>query len=139
MDFVFDVNYVAVVVATVASMVLGMVWYSNALFGKQWRKMNGISDAEAKKMQKEGMAKPMAIGFVSMLLNAWILAVLMGWFGTTEFAEMAMVAFWMWLGFSFAQSLGTVAWERKAWGLLVINGAYNLAMYLLMVFVLGLF
>lgn len=139
MELMFDVNYLAVVAATVASMVLGFVWYSDALFGKKWRALNGVSDAEAKKMQEGGMAKPMSIGFVSMLLNAFVLAALMGWLGATGAADAFHIAFVMWLGFSFAQSLGTVAWERKPWALLAINGGYNLAMYVLMVVVIGLF
>ncbi len=39
------INYLAVVVAAIANMVLGFLWYGS-LFGKQWIKLSGFT-AEA--------------------------------------------------------------------------------------------
>ncbi len=39
-----DINYWAVLVAAVVSMVIGALWYSPVLFGKLWMKYSGLSD-----------------------------------------------------------------------------------------------
>ena len=39
------INYLAVVVSAVIGVAIGFVWYSNALFGKQWRMLVGINNA----------------------------------------------------------------------------------------------
>mgnify|MGYP000498174379 CR=1 FL=1 len=48
-----EVNYLAVLLAGVVSMVLGFVWYSPAVLGKPWMKERGMSADSLKKAQKE--------------------------------------------------------------------------------------
>ena len=43
-----DINWLAIVVATLAPLAVGFVWYG-PLFGKAWQKETGISDEELKK------------------------------------------------------------------------------------------
>ena len=38
------VNWIAVIVATVAAFILGAVWYSKALFGNQWMQEVGLTE-----------------------------------------------------------------------------------------------
>ena len=37
-----DINYLAVLIAALASYVLGALWYSPVLFGKLWMKLSKI-------------------------------------------------------------------------------------------------
>ena len=37
-----EINYLAVILATIAAVVVGFVWYSPALFGNQWAKLRGM-------------------------------------------------------------------------------------------------
>jgi len=41
------VNYLAVIVATVTSMIVGFVWYSQPLFGRLWIKIIGKENLSA--------------------------------------------------------------------------------------------
>ena len=45
-----DVNWIAVIVGFVLSFVLGWLWYSPKLFGKQWAEGVGVSLADGKEM-----------------------------------------------------------------------------------------
>ena len=47
-----DVKLWAVLVAAVASVMIGSIWYSPPVFGTTWMKLAGIRE---KNMQKEGM------------------------------------------------------------------------------------
>ena len=42
------VNYLAVLVAGLAQMLLGIVWYSKAFFGKSWQQANAVTDEQIK-------------------------------------------------------------------------------------------
>ena len=59
-----------VLLGAVASMVIGMVYYSNALFGKEWKKLAKIDE---KRFQKE-MPKIMPMMFIAALITAYVVA-----------------------------------------------------------------
>jgi Protein of unknown function (DUF1761) len=92
-----DINELAVVLATVASMVIGMVWYSPKVFGNAWMKMANI------KMGSGSMAWSMGSAVLSSLVMAYVLAhvtFLSHAFFKNSFMQDALTtAFWMWLGF----------------------------------------
>lgn len=129
--FDIAINYWAVVAAAVASMVLGMLWYNKALFGKQWMKLAGIPDKKP-----EGQGKSVVIGLVSMLVQAYVFAHVVGVFGGGVRIGL-QVGFWLWLGFQATLSLGDVLWGKKPVQLWVLNNSYNLAGLLLMGLIIG--
>jgi hypothetical protein len=49
-----EINWLAVLIAAVASFLLGGAWYSNALFGKAWQRETGVTD---EKLKQGNMAK----------------------------------------------------------------------------------
>ena len=107
------INYLAVLVAAVVSMVLGAVWYG-PLFGKKWSELMGWSSmtpeqtAEMKKASK----KSYFWMFLSSLVMAYVTAWVMGVAGVTDFSGGLEVGFWLWLGFIATVSLGGVLWEK---------------------------
>ena len=96
-----NINIVAVVVAAVAAQVLGMIWYSPALFGKQWSALMGFKDMspeQAKKMKEQ--AKPGYLGiFLSSVILAAVLNVVILLTGSTTVREGLLIAAIAWLGF----------------------------------------
>lgn len=70
-------NFLAVLVAALASFALGALWYSPLLFTKQWMKAHGLTQPKLKAMQTQA-AKTYGITFASQLLLAYTLAVLIG-------------------------------------------------------------
>ena len=49
-----SINYLAVLVAAIASIVLGFVWYG-PLFGKTWTQLMGFDKKKMDDMKKKGM------------------------------------------------------------------------------------
>lgn len=105
-----DVNLVSVLVAAVAAMVVGYLWYG-PLFGKTWMRLSGV------RPQKKSMMPSMLLGFLGALVLAFVLAAIISLAGATDAWSGVVVAFWVWLGFSATHALGIVAWEGKPWGL----------------------
>lgn len=124
----FTVNYAAVLVSAVVSMVVGMVWYG-PLFGKKWIALAGISEKQVKEGQKKGMAgmmPQMVAGLISYVVLAYVLSMIVDFAGAKTAVEGAITGFWIWLGFLATTSLSMVLWEGKKFELYLLNNAYML-------------
>ncbi len=66
-----EVSWLAVIVATVLSFVLGGLWYSPRVFGARWAEGCGV-DLESEDAGKHAV-KALSVQFVSTLLLAWLL------------------------------------------------------------------
>lgn len=138
---VVDINFVGVLVAAVASMVVGFLWYSPILFAKPWMKLMGYSGKNMKSMQK-GMGMQYGMSFVSAILTAFVLSLVMNMSKSffhfdslsTGFTAAAMV----WVGFVAPVQLTDVLFAKKQWQLFYINTGYQLASLLVMGVVLSL-
>ena len=115
-------NYVAIIVAAIANMMVGYIWYSPMVFGKTWMKMMGKKDME----KKDSMPLMMGAGYVSSVVMAYVLAIFIHLNGANTPLAGAMTAFWAWLGFVATVTLGGVLWEGKPVQLYVLNAAHHL-------------
>jgi len=124
------INYVAVLGAAIADMVLGFLWYG-LLFSKKWMELMKI---DLKKMEgmKKGMGKKYAVTFISSLVMAFVLAHFVDFASAGTAMQGAQVGFWAWLGFIATQTLGSVLWEGKSEELYFLNNAYHLISLLVM-------
>src|SRR2546428_11141128 len=55
-----NVNVLAVIVAALATFVLGAVWYSPVLFAKQWMQAHGYTPEQLEAMKRRGGARAYA-------------------------------------------------------------------------------
>ena len=135
-----QVNYLAVLIAGVASMAVGFGWYSKALFGNQWAALKGYTDESLKAKQKD-MGKFYAISFVLSLLMAYMLshvAILSdAFFGNGLFSAALSSAFFLWLGFVLPVQATASIFGDKKWKLLGIDTGYQLASLVVMAIIIG--
>jgi len=108
-----NVNYLAVLVSAVVSMVIGSVWYG-ALFGKKFSQAMGMDtwSPEKKEAEKKKMGLTYFVQFVASLVMFYSLAKFMSdlGFGMMTVEGGLMVAFWVWLGFVVPVKLGDAIW-----------------------------
>ena len=130
-----EINYLAVLVAAVASMVIGGLWYS-VLFGKQWMKLMGFKAEDMSKM-KTTAKQSYAIGFLSSLVMSYVLAHFVDYTGSMTVVAGLQLGFWVWLGFTATLQLGSVLWEGKSWRLFFLNTAHSLVSLLAMAVILA--
>ncbi len=128
-----SINYLAVFVAALSSFIIGWLWYG-PLFGKLWMKLNGFTP----EVIKEGgmpMGVIMPVNYVATLLAAFAIAMFLGSEANAAFGVFAglMIAIF-WIGTS---RLNDVLYERKPFGLFLINVGYNLIIYVIMGAILG--
>lgn len=78
-----DLNWLAVLVSTVAFFALGGLWYSNILFGKQWTEAVGWDEPEGEKPPITLYLMPL----VTCLVSSIAVAMLAGASGTGTVGE----------------------------------------------------
>lgn len=129
------VNYVAVVAAAVAAMVVGFVWYSPPLFGKMWMEGNGFKTEDMEKM-KSKMAKSYLFMFVACLITAYVLAYFFGILQVTGKMMALQTAGWLWLGFMATIEFANHLFGGKSFKLFLIGVFHHLVALAVMAVVL---
>ena len=133
------VNLWAVLGATVATMVIGFVWYSPLLFAKPWMVAMGYDPgdkARAAEMQKS--AGPLyGISFLASLLTAFILGKIIYNLTIDSAFNGMKVGFAVWLGFVMTVQLTDKLFGKRPMKLFLINTGYQLVCYLAMGAILG--
>jgi len=132
-----DVNWMAIVLATLASVALGMGWYM--ILSKQWIIATGKKQEDL--MSPGGNTVPFAFSAVSQLVMAYFIAVLtpplMG--GVTDLSNAVWVGVYMWLGFIITAMVINHRYQNMSWKLTVIDGGYLLGVVVVQGIVIGLF
>lgn len=135
MDFSL-INWWAVLVAALAYMGLGSLWYG-PLFGKQWMAYVGISEESMKKMPLTPLQAIIG-GFVTACVMATVLSFASLFFAATTLMHALLLAVWVWLGFVATTQAGSFLWEGKPFGLFVINASNSLVALVIMSLILVL-
>lgn len=134
-----EVNYLAVVLAMVSSMVVGSVWYAKGVFGTKWAKLVNLDD----KKMREGAMKAIGVTVVVSLVTAYVLAHVAylsnQFFQNSFLMDTLTTAFWLWLGFVAARFITHDAFEQRPTTLTVMNVAHEFVTIMLMGLIIGLF
>ena len=128
-----EINWIAVVVAAVASFLLGGLWYSPAMFGKAWQREAGLTDAQVASGNK---ARIFGLTFVLSLLAAWNFANFLGPRPSLALGTAAgFSAGLLWVAGSFGINY---LFERRSLKLFLINGGYHTLQFTIIGLVLAL-
>ncbi|MGE0354015.1 MAG: DUF1761 domain-containing protein [Gemmatimonadales bacterium] len=125
------INWLAVIVAAVATFILGGLWYG-PLFGKAWMAASGVTEERAR---QGNPAVIFGLSFVLQLVAAIVLAMFIGPEADLTFsllAGLSVGAFWV------ATAFGVVyLFERRPLGHWVVNALYQIVAFTLMGGILG--
>jgi Protein of unknown function (DUF1761) len=127
------INWFAVLAAAVSTFVLGGLWYSPALFGRAWMKVNNLNSEQ---LAKSNMAKIFGLAFVFAVVMAANLAAFLAEPKTTATwgATAGFLAGFGWV----ALGIATIAlFERRSAKYVLINGGYMTVAFVLMGLILG--
>jgi hypothetical protein len=128
-----EINFIAVVVAAVASFILGGLWYSPLLFAKAWQRESGVTDEQ---MAGANMGMIFGLTLVLSLIAAFVFALFLG--------PRPSMPLGLGAGFSaglcwVTASLGiNYLFERKSLKLFLINGGYHTLQFTVIGLVLAL-
>lgn len=121
------------IVAVLVKIVVGSLWYSPALFLREWQRLTGVTDEQ----MKGGMAKSMTTWIVGALFMAFVLVHAVTYAGATTVGSGAAVGFLNWLGFVFVVLLDDWAAAKRPFKLLAITSGSNLVALVIMGAIFG--
>jgi len=101
-----DLNYWAVIAAAITPMIIGTIWYSEAVLGKPWMKIAGLKEMKPS-------ISVMIFGFMVSLLMAYVLAYVVKYMGATDWIGGAKAGALMWIGFVATVFINQIIWEKK--------------------------
>jgi len=126
------VNYWAIAMGAVLSMIIGAIWYG-PVFGKKWLEIAGVnpSDLEARKKMQKTAGPLYVIQFVLTLFQVLVLAHLVA---DTRVAGGVERSLWIWAAFIIPTLAGAVMWTNEAgkmkWARFLIQGGYQLILFI---------
>lgn len=130
------VNYLAVIVATLSSMVVGSIWYAPHAFGARWMKLAGIAPERL-----TGAVRAIGLTVGVSFVTAWVLAnaidVAWAFVGGSFLVTALGAAVALWAGFTAARFVTHDAFEGRPAGLTVLNVAHEFVTIVVMALILG--
>lgn len=131
-----DVNYWAVVLATVSTMIVGSIWYTPKVFGNYWMRVARVDNTSDR-----GAVGPIVTTLIVSFISAWVLAI------TTQVAWIALdgnyllmaitTGLMLWAGFTAARFITHDVFEGRPAGLTILNIAHELVTVLVMALIIG--
>lgn len=123
----FEVNYVAVVAAAIATMIIGFIWYHPKVLGARWAASSGKSMGDM-------TMSPMGYGVMAItaLISAWAVALIVTATHAAGAADGAMVGAVGWLGFSATVSYSDRMFNGGTTEFWLIQTGYRLVSFVVM-------
>ncbi|MBK7212463.1 MAG: DUF1761 domain-containing protein [Bacteroidales bacterium] len=127
------VNWLAVIVSTIAFYVIGGLWYSPVLFGKIWMKEVNMKPEDAK---KANMAKIMPLTFLLSIVMVTNLAFFLN-DPKIDASSGAIYGFLTGFGWVSMAIILTALYEMKSWRYMLIHAGYMIIGFTLSGLILG--
>lgn len=108
-----NINLLAVLVAGIVHMVIGLIWFMPKIFGNAWAELTG----------KEMKPAPQWIvaGIIGHQVMALVLAVLVKIANVTNVVGGIIVGILVWIGFMVTLEIGELIWEKIPFKLFIIR------------------
>lgn len=131
-----EINYIAVVLATLSSMVVGAIWYTPKVFGNYWMKEAGVDPGSA-----GSAVRPIIVTLIVSFITAWVLAgaafISLSFYGGSFFWNSVLTGVILWAGFTAARFITHDQFDRRTTGLTVLNCAHELVTIVIMAIIIG--
>jgi len=131
-----NINLVAVLVAALASFLLGWLWYSPVLFANVWMKALGKTKEDMMKGGRQAMFKGMGISFLQAIIVAVAIAHFFNLGGGTTIGMAIETALICWFAFVVMLDLVTRTYEQSNITLFYIHVGYRLFEFIVIALIL---
>ncbi len=133
-----EVNWLAVALATVSSMIVGSVWYARKVFGTRWMRLAKIDEAT----MGNGVGAIIAtviVSFITASVLAGSAAIAQNFYGGNFLLNTVITSVILWAGFTAARFVTHDAFERRPSGLTTLTLAHELVTIVIMALIIGAF
>lgn len=133
-----EVNWLAVVLAALSTMVVGSIWYTPKVFGETWMRLVKLDRKKARSNAMRPIVITLVVSFVSAYVLAHVAYLSNAFFGNSFLQDSLSTAFWLWLGMTAARMITHDAFEGRPGQLTALNVAHEFVTFMVMGLVIGL-
>ena len=127
------VNIWSVILAGFSYLILGALWYSPLLFGKQWMALNGFTDKDLKTNKPMWMIT--LLTFLSACVASFVISMVLGPRSSAGFGAIigaSIAIFWV-----ATSKLTSVLFENQPVRLYFLHASFDLVAFMLMGAIVG--
>jgi hypothetical protein len=132
-----EINYWAVLLATLSSMVVGSIWYTPRVFGNYWMRTAKVTPSG----DASSAVRPIVVTVIVSFVTAWVLAgaayIARDFYGGSFLANALITTIILWAGFTAARFITHDAFESRPAGLTVLNIAHEFVTLVIMALIIG--
>ncbi|MCE1199448.1 MAG: DUF1761 domain-containing protein [Marinilabiliales bacterium] len=128
-----NVNIWAVLLAGFAYLLIGALWYSPLLFGKQWIRLNNFTEADLKGNKPMWMIT--LVSFISGILISYVISIPLGPHSNGTFG--ALIGFIIAVFWISTSKLTSVLFENKPFKLYLIHAGFDVVAFMVMGSIVG--
>ncbi len=137
-DSIAHLNYIHVIVVSIAGFILGCLWSHGPLFGTAWMKeMRFTPESMESSMRSQGLVTFLLKGLLFALLATFGLAVLIAAHGSRNWKHGAAFGAFVGLFGPGVRMLNEASWENKSLKLQAINLSHEVVVYAFQGAILG--
>lgn len=134
-----QVNWIAVAIAAIAGTATAGIWYQEAVFGKAWRRLTGVTPKQSKKAGSSPMIVLLLSNLITAIALAASISIVANAFGSKSVLFALTTGFVICSAFSLTTLVVHNGFELKRKRLTLINGAYQFVLFLGMTLIISLF
>ena len=115
-------NWLGIIIATSTAVVISVLWYSDLMFGKEWRRVTKLKDKEFKDNLLLSIVGLVVISFVSAFVLKRFIVIA----APATILEAIRLSVWVWIGFVATYGLSNTLFEKRSYELSAINFSNHL-------------
>ena len=132
----YGINYLAVLVGAVATLLVGLVWYSPSVFGRVWIRAFGYTE-ERVNLIRQTAGRAYTVWVLCYLAMALVFNLLLAYAGVRTATGGMWLGLLVWLGFNFTVNLAGSMFSEKSITAFLVDAGFRLIFLLIMGAVLG--
>ena len=132
-----EINYWAVLLATLSTMIVGSIWYTPKVFGTRWAKLANVDMTGSAKSAVWPIVTTVIVSFVTAWVLAGAAAIAWHFYEGSFFVAAVVTSILLWAGFTAARFITHDAFEGRPTALTTMNIAHELVTLVIMAVLIG--
>ncbi|MEJ1922414.1 DUF1761 domain-containing protein [Microbacterium sp. KHB019] len=132
-----EINYWAVLLAMLSSMVVGSLWYTPKLFGTRWARLANVDMTGSARSAVWPIVTTVIVSFITAWVLAGASAIAWHFYEGSFFIGTIVTAILLWAGFTAARFITHDAFEGRPTALTTLNIAHELVTVVIMAIIIG--
>ena len=132
-----EINYWAVLLATLSTMIVGSIWYTPKVFGARWAKLANVDMTGSAKNAVWPIVTTVIVSFVTAWVLAGASAIAWHFYEGSFFVAAVVTSILLWAGFTAARFITHDAFEGRPTALTTMNIAHELVTLVIMAVLIG--